>query len=73
MKQLEQIRSVLRSIQDPSNTNGGILAKIVSNIKLKPLATIVKKFILDAWLGPECDSADGCNAVVKIETEPSPW
>ena len=26
-------------------------------------------FILDAWIGPEYASADGCNTILKIQTE----
>ena len=36
------------------------------------LTVLPKKTLLDAWLAPECPSADGNNTVLKIQTEISP-
>ena len=32
-------------------------------------ATLAKRLILDAWLGPGCASADGYITVLKIQTK----
>ena len=50
-----------------------LYAKTVGNINLKTLTILVKRFLLDAWLGPEYAPAGGYNIVLKIQTEISPW
>ena len=37
------------------------------------LAILAKRFILDAWLGPDSASAGEYNTFLKIQTEMSRW
>ena len=66
MSALEQVRGVIRALQTSMIV---LLAKITSNVNLKALIIIVKRLILDAWLGPVPTSADWYIIVLKIQTK----
>ena len=51
----EQVRGVIKALQTSIME---LLTKIVSNVSLKTLTILRKRFILDAWLGPGSSSAD---------------
>ena len=64
MPVLQQVRGVVRTLQTSMMV---LLAKIVSNVNLITLDILVKRLILDAWLGPRCASADGYITFLKIQ------
>ena len=66
MPALEQVRGVISALQTSVMV---MLVKIVSNVNLKTLTILAKRFILDAWLGPGCASVDWYITVLKIQTE----
>ena len=43
-----------------------LFTKIVSNVNIKPLTILEKRFTLGAWMGPECASSYVYNTVLKI-------
>ena len=48
------------NIQDPLEMPAiQLFEKMVRNVSFKPLAILEKRSILNAWLRPECNSADG--------------
>ena len=62
---LEQVNGLFRAPQTSVMTRR---AKLVNNVNLKPLNILVKRFILDAQLGPVFG---GYNTILKIKTEVS--
>ena len=60
---LEQLRGVIRALQTSMFI---FLTKIVSNVSLKTLTILVKKLILNNWLGRGHGSADLYIAILKI-------
>ena len=57
-KLIAWIRAGQRCNESPSNTHDVTFNKN-SNVNLIALTILAKRLILDAWLGPECASADG--------------
>ena len=62
------------NIQDPLEMPAiQLFEKMVRNVSFKPLAILEKRSILNAWLRPECNSADGYSTVFKIQMEIPAW
>ena len=63
LPKLELVRGLFRARQISTIRQ---FRKDFNNVNLKLLTILARKTSLDGWLDPECSSAGGYNAVLKI-------